>query len=167
MKKGKEQSTEQNTNRNKKKIRLDSHDCIWGTKDFFALWITRANSLANFSLHFRGWGSSLLNNHEFLSDHMLQYIRMIMSIEKGSFSCLLMCLVACSGLSHDGTFIPIRLQQFLAKEHLKKRCLKVTSRCSKHSSQSKESRVMFFLRSMPLVLSLFLSRSQKNTLCFG
>jgi hypothetical protein len=73
------------------------------------------------SLHFQTWGSSLLNIHEFLSDQMLQHIVMMIYIEKGNLSNLLMCHVARSGLSHVGTIIPIEFQQFLTNEHLKKK----------------------------------------------
>jgi hypothetical protein len=52
---------------------------------------------------------------------MLQHIVMMIYIEKGNLSNLLMCRVARSGLSHVGTIIPIEFQQFLTNEHLKKK----------------------------------------------
>jgi hypothetical protein len=73
-----------------------------GSKDLFALWITKANSLLKVPLQFQACESSLLNSH-------------------GNLNNLLMCLVARSGLSHVGTTTPIKLQQFFTNEHLKKK----------------------------------------------
>jgi hypothetical protein len=107
------------------------------------------------------WGSSLLNIQAFLSDHIHQHIRIMISIVKGTLCSLFMSL---SGFSHVGMMIPICAQQFLANEHLKTNVAIFLPfvRCR---AQTYDSKCMFFLLNKLLVLSLFL-RSQKNTLCF-
>jgi hypothetical protein len=57
---------------------------------------------------------------------MHQYITIMISIANGTPNALLMCLVAPSGLRHVGTNTPIFIQQFLAKGHLKNKCLGVS-----------------------------------------
>jgi hypothetical protein len=143
-----------------------SHDFISGTNLSFALWITKANSFLNMILQCSTDGSSLLKSHPFLSFQMHQHITIIISIAKGTPSSLLMCLVALSGLSHIGTMTPICIQQFMAKEHLRNKCLSVSSFCLRQSSQLYESNSIFLLLSMALMFSLFCSKNQKKTFCF-
>jgi hypothetical protein len=70
------------------------------------------------------------NQIKFLSIHIHQHMIIIISIANGTLSFLLMCLIALSAMSHVGTFIPICAQQFLAKGHLKNRCLKPSTFCN-------------------------------------
>jgi hypothetical protein len=114
-----------------------------------------ANSLLKVYLHFSMEGSSLLKTQGFLSFHMDQHMRIMMSIANGTPKALFMCLVTLSGLSHEGTTTPIICQQFLAKEHLKSRCLRVSSRYNMQSSQLYESKCILFLLRSPLVFNLF------------
>jgi hypothetical protein len=53
----------------------------------------------------------------------------MISIAKGTLSILLMCFVALVGFSLVDTITQICNQKFLAKEHLKNRCLNLSSFC--------------------------------------
>jgi hypothetical protein len=111
--------------------------------------------------------SELLKIQAFLSFQILQHIIITMSIAKGRPRFLLMCLVALSGLNQLGTITPIDLQEFLAKGHLKNRCLHFSSFCRMHNSHTYESKCICFLLKHPLVLSLSCNRSQKKNLVLG
>jgi hypothetical protein len=114
--------------------KLRSHCFISGAYFFFDLWITRSISLLEVALQLLAEGSSFLNNQLFLSVQMLQHMMMISSIANGAFNCLLIFLTARCGLSRAGTCTPIRSQQFLAKGHLRNRCLNFSSFCSRPNS---------------------------------
>lgn len=58
-----------------------------------------------------------------------------------------------------------KIQQALEKGQSKNKCLISSSVSSTHNTQQYESRCIFFLLSMDLVLSLSLKRSQKKNLC--
>jgi hypothetical protein len=86
----------------------------------------------------------------------------IISIVKGTMSSLLICLVALAGFNHVGTLTPICLQQFLAKEHLKKGAL-IFPLFAEYTSHNQESNCIFSLFNKFLVLSLFLSNSKEKS----
>jgi hypothetical protein len=140
--------------------KLCNQACISGTNLSFDLWITMANSLLKVALQRSTGGSSLLNIQEFCSFHIHQHRITIISIAKGTPSNLLRCRVAHSGFNHVGTITPIWFQQFLAKAHLRNRCLRLSSLCSKHNSEVYESNCIFLLLSIPLVFNLFCSSNQ-------
>jgi hypothetical protein len=71
------------------------------------LWITKANSLLKVVMQSTTLGSLFKRIQPFLSDHMLQHIRIITSIANGLFRDLLILLVALSGLSQVGTVTPL------------------------------------------------------------
>jgi hypothetical protein len=140
-----EKKAKKRNQKQKHQDKLASHDSMLGTKLGFALWITKANTLLNVSLHFQIWGSSLLKSQEFCAAQILQHIITMISIAKVNLKTLLICLVSLSGFNHVGTIIPMRFQQFFAKGHLKKRYLNFSSRWNKHNSQSNSKFIFFFL----------------------
>jgi hypothetical protein len=99
---------------------LHNHDFISEVLLLFDFWITISNSLLNFSLQLITLGCELLKSQSFLSVQMHQHMIVNISIAKGSLSSLLICLVALAGFNHVETLTLICIQQFLAKEHLKK-----------------------------------------------
>jgi hypothetical protein len=145
---------------------LHSHDFIFETLLLLDLWITRSNSLINFSLQLTTLGCESLKSPSFLSIHMHQHMIIIISIAKGTLSNLLICLVALVGFNHMGTLTPICIQQFLANEHLKKGAsiflVFVVDKAHNHRNPI----AYFFLFSRLLVLSMFLSNSHKKYLVF-
>jgi hypothetical protein len=61
------------------------------------------------------------NNHSFRLFQMLQVMRIIISIEKGTLSWWLRFADASSGLDILGGVMPIEFQQAFAKLHLRNR----------------------------------------------
>jgi hypothetical protein len=76
------------------------------------------NSLLKVALLFCTVGSTLLDTHLFLSIHILQHIKIIISMANGTQSFLLMYLIALSGFNHVGTEMPICSKHCFAKEHI-------------------------------------------------
>jgi hypothetical protein len=66
-------------------------------------------------------GSLFSNNHAFRHFQILQVMRIIISIEKGTLSCYLRLADAFSGLAILGGVIPMEFQQAFAKLHLRNR----------------------------------------------
>jgi hypothetical protein len=107
-------------------------------------------------------GCESLKSQSFLSVHIHQHMIIIISIVKGTMSSLLICLVALAGFNHVATLTPICLQQFLAKEHLKKGAL-IFPLFAEYTSHNQESNCIFSLFNKFLVLSLFLSNSKEKS----
>jgi hypothetical protein len=89
--------------------------------------VTTENSFLNVYLHLAIDGSSFMKNQALLFVEILQHTTTMISIAKGAMSFLFMCFTALWGLSHDGTWISISNQQFLANGYLKNRCLSLSS----------------------------------------
>jgi hypothetical protein len=90
----------------------------------------------------------------------------MISMKKGTASLSLISLRIWNTGLEVTTEAPIELQHALAKLHLKKRCATVSDFLLMQRSQVYESSSTSCLWSRSRVLSLSLSRSQKNTLCF-
>jgi hypothetical protein len=132
-----------------------------------ALSITNRSSLLNSWVQWRTKRSLFWKSHLLRLFQMLHDMRIMISIKKGTWSCCLRFSAASSGWAILGGVIPIEFQQAFAKLHLRNRWYRVSSLCHKQFSHEYDSRIMFFLLNIPLVLSLFLSHSQKKTLCLG
>jgi hypothetical protein len=112
-------------------------------------------------------GGISLNTQLFLLFQMHQVNRMIVSSFHGTCQRLLILrMVLIKSVEHGGEIL-IKDQHLLAKLHLKKRWVTVSSACRIQLSQVYESSsIAHFLRSAR-VFNLSLSKSQKKTLCLG
>jgi hypothetical protein len=94
---------------------------------WFALRMTKRNSLLKVLLQLRIEGSKLLKIYEFLSYQMLQHMTIIISKAKGSPLITLILFIALLGCNHEGMMIPICCQQFFANGHRKNKCQRLSS----------------------------------------
>jgi hypothetical protein len=146
-------------------FRFWSHISISWATELLVLWIT----IANFSWMWRCISSLMSLLHWEATCFFPSWCTSTLiwwSTLQRELDCKarLMCLVSLSGLSQLSTCTPIWGQQFLAKGHLKNKCLAPFSFCNRHNSQVYVSIYIFFILRRPMVFSLSFRSSKKSTL---
>jgi hypothetical protein len=112
-------------------------------------------------------GRISLNTQLFLLFQMHQVNRMIVSSFHGTCQRLLILRMMLIKSAERGVEILIKDQHLLAKLHLKKRWVTVSSACRIQLSQMYESSSIARCLRSARVFNLSLSKSQKKTLCLG
>jgi hypothetical protein len=100
-----------------------------------ALISRRVNSEINFPLHLSTVGFMFLKIQSFLVVQILQAIRMVISMKKGTCNLRLILLKMRITEVEVDTVTPMDAQQALAKLHRKKRWALVSGLCKIHRSQ--------------------------------
>ena len=130
-------------------------------------WHNRAISLWNIALHSGTEGGISLKIQLFLHLQMHHVMMIIASSLQGTCKRLLILNRVCRRSVAHGGRRPKRSQHLLAKLHLKKRWIDVSSIWRIQLSQVKESYGIARRLRMERVFNRFLSSSQKKTLCLG
>ena len=96
---------------------------------------------------------------------MPQHPRIIISMKKGRFNCLLNDIITSVQLLKAGIMRPMEFQNWIAMGHRRKRCSNVSSICCVQRTHSLLWSSIPLRLSKSRVLSLSFKRSQKKTLC--